>query len=143
MSSDDCVFCRIVDRTEPATVVFEAESAIGFFPLPGDRLADGHVVVAPKKHVHDLFEAAQADLNSAIAAVRSVSDGLREALGATGVNVLSASGPNSGQSVFHLHFHVVPRWSNDDLRTWPTGASAHLGTGDTAALLRGYFSRVE
>jgi histidine triad (HIT) family protein len=143
MTSDDCVFCRIIDRTESATIVFDTDSAIGFFPLPADRLADGHVVVAPKRHVRDLFEADQADLNAAIGAVRSVSDALREALRATGVNVLSASGPNSGQSVFHLHFHVVPKWSDDDLRTWPADSSKHTVPGDAAAMIRDYFSRSE
>jgi histidine triad (HIT) family protein len=110
MSSDDCVFCRIIGRIEPATIVCEDESAISFLPLPGGTQAEGHLLVVPKRHVRDLFEATAADLEAAIHAVRRVADGLREALGATGVNVLNASGQYSDQSVFHLHFHVVPRW---------------------------------
>jgi histidine triad (HIT) family protein len=141
MHSGDCVFCRIIERTEPATVVFEDEATICFLPLPEGRLAEGHVLVVPKRHVTDIFEATNADLEVLILAVRRVADGLREVLGATGANVLNASGPNSDQSVFHLHFHVVPRWSDDELWTWPTGASAHRVSGDAAALLRDHFGR--
>ncbi len=140
MTSADCVFCRIIDRVDPATIVFEDESATSFLPLPGDRLAEGHVVVVPKRHVRDLFEATPADLDASIYAVRRVADSLREALGATGVNVLNASGQHSDQSVFHLHFHVVPRWRDDGLRTWPAGTSAHEVPGDVATMIRDYFS---
>jgi len=143
MSSDDCVFCEIVEGRSPATLVFEDQSCLGFLPLPEGRLAEGHVLVIPRRHVADLFEASEGDLEAVIGAVRRVSDGLREALGASGVNVLNASGPNSDQSVFHLHFHVVPRWADDALWTWPAGKSAHRVAGDAAELMRGYFSQTQ
>lgn len=52
------------------------------------------------------------------------------ALGATGVNLLNASGPASGQSVDHLHVHVVPRWPDDGAAMWPTDRSAHAPIDD-------------
>jgi histidine triad (HIT) family protein len=141
MTPADCVFCRIIDRIEPATIVFEDDTAISFLPLPADRLADGHVLVLPKRHLRDLFEATQADLDATIHAVRRVADSLREALGATGVNILNASGQHSDQSVFHFHFHVVPRWRGDGLRTWPAGTSTHGARGDVAGMIRHHFSQ--
>lgn len=139
--SADCIFCKIVQGTEPATVVYEDESAMSFLPLPEGRLADGHLLVIPRRHAADLFDVDEADLSALAFAVQRVSEALREALGASGVNVLNASGPNSDKSVFHLHFHVVPRWKNDGLRTWPEGKSQHLVSGDYAALLRDHFGR--
>lgn len=55
--------------------------------------------------------------------VQKISVAMRKALGATGVNLLSASGPGSEQSVSHLHFHVVPRWEGDGFTTWPSQRS--------------------
>jgi histidine triad (HIT) family protein len=58
-----------------------------------------------------------------MALVGRVSRAMRAALGATGVNVLNASGAGSEQSVPHLHFHVVPRWEGDGFTTWPATRS--------------------
>ena len=139
--SADCIFCKIVQGTAPATVVYEDESAMSFLPLSEGRLADGHLLVIPKRHAADLFDVDDADLGAVVFAVQRVSEALRETLGASGVNVLNASGPNSDQSVFHLHFHVVPRWMGDGLHTWPKGRSEHLVSGDYAALIRDHFAR--
>lgn len=70
-----------------------------------------------------------------MALVRRVADGMRLALGAEGVNILNASGPGSEQSVLHLHFHVIPRWSDDDFTTWPAGRSRHQVGDDPVRLL--------
>ena len=131
-----CTFCDIIAGTADATVLYEDQDVLGFLPLPEDRLADGHVLVAPKRHVPDLFDATDADLHAVVLGVRAVADALRSALGASGVNVLNASGPNSDQSVFHLHVHVVPRWEGDGLRTWPVGRSGHRVSGNSTALIR-------
>lgn len=135
-----CVFCRIVTGAEPATVVFEDASTMSFLPLPEGRLADGHLLVIPKRHVADVFEASTLDLNAVSVTVQRVAEALRHSVGASGVNVLNASGPHSDQSVLHLHFHVVPRWQDDGLRTWPTGRSAHR-VPDYVELLRDVLSR--
>ena len=136
-----CVFCRIVDGTEPATVVFHDISTMSFLPLPEGRLADGHLLVIPKRHVPDVFGASAADLSAVSWTVQRVSEALRRSIGATGVNILNASGPNSDQSVFHLHFHVVPRWEDDGLQIWPEGRSAHVVHSDYARLLHEDLSR--
>jgi histidine triad (HIT) family protein len=62
-------------------------------------------------------------LNATMALVKRLAEAMRATLGAGGVNVLNASGPQSEQSVFHPHFHVVPRWPGDGITTWPIGQS--------------------
>lgn len=136
-----CIFCEIVDGAVSATIVYEDDDALGFYPRATERLADGHVLVIPKQHAIDLFDAAPADLEAVIRAARHVADAQRAALAASGVNVLIASGPDSGQSVPHLHLHVVPRWSGDRLNTWPSGRSEHRMSGESATMLRAHFER--
>jgi histidine triad (HIT) family protein len=117
-----CVFCEIVARDAPAVVIHRTERAIAFLPNSG-VLAPGHSLVAPLAHAVDLFDVSDQDLIATMLLVRRLSEAMRTNLGAAGVNVLNASGPHSEQSVFHLHFHVVPRWEGDGFTTWPSATS--------------------
>ncbi|WP_285530556.1 HIT family protein, partial [Streptomyces lavendulae] len=83
----------------------------------------------------DVFETPPEVLAVTTALVQRVAEAARTALNASGVNILSASGPGSEQSVPHLHFHVVPRWTDDGISTWPAGHSTHHVTGDPGARL--------
>jgi histidine triad (HIT) family protein len=118
----ECVFCEIVAGREHANVVHRSERAIALLPKDG-LLAPGHCLVAPLEHCADLFDVDEATLNATMLLVKRLSEAMRATLGAGGVNVLNASGPHSEQSVFHLHFHVVPRWPDDGFTTWPTERS--------------------
>ena len=117
-----CVFCEIGAGTLPAAVVHRSDRAVAFLPKDGG-LAPGHCLVAPLTHATDLFDIGDDELNATIFLVKRLSEAMRATLGADGVNVLNASGPHSEQSVFHLHFHVVPRWLGDGFTTWPTERS--------------------
>jgi histidine triad (HIT) family protein len=123
---DDCVFCEMIERDTNTRMI--REFLVCAFP-PLDPIAPGHMLVAPMFHVPDIFGAAphlQADM---ILMTRQIADAQRDALGATGVNILNASGEGSQQSVMHLHFHVIPRWPDDGISTWPGGTSRHVVNG--------------
>ncbi|MFJ8164853.1 HIT family protein [Streptomyces sp. NPDC096136] len=128
-----CTFCRLI-REDRARWVARGPRACAFTPL--DPLAPGHTLVVPTAHFADLFDTPAEVLAETTALVRRVAEAMRSELGATGVNVLNASGPGSEQSVRHLHFHVVPRWPQDGISTWPSGRSLHrFAGGDPAARL--------
>lgn len=133
----DCVFCRLI-REDTTTWIARGPSTRALAPLA--PLAPGHTLVIPTAHVVDLFEAEPGVLAQSMTLVRRVADAMRSALGATGVNILNASGPSSEQSVPHLHFHVVPRWSDDDFSTWPASRSRHRADGDPLARLISVFA---
>ncbi|MCX5587336.1 HIT family protein [Streptomyces erythrochromogenes] len=126
----DCIFCGLI-REGTASWVARGPVACAFTPL--NPLAPGHTLVVPTLHYADVFETPPAALAAVTALVQRVAGAARNALDASGVNILSASGPGSEQSVPHLHFHVVPRWADDGLSTWPAGRSAHRVTGDAGA----------
>jgi len=117
-----CVFCEIATGRLPAKIIHRSNRAMAFLPKDG-FLAPGHSLVAPLGHFTDLFDVDDETLNATMDLVRRLGEAMRATIGASGVNVLNASGPHSEQSVFHLHFHVVPRWPGDGFTTWPTGRS--------------------
>ncbi|MFD3983517.1 MULTISPECIES: HIT domain-containing protein [Streptomyces] len=128
----DCVFCELI-REDTASWVARGPVACAFTPL--DPLAPGHTLVVPTCHHSDVFVTPPAVLAEVMTLVQRVAEASRAVLNASGVNVLSASGPGSEQSVPHLHFHVVPRWMNDGISTWPAGRSIHRIAGEPGALL--------
>jgi histidine triad (HIT) family protein len=127
-----CVFCALI-RDGGARWVDRGPAVCAFAPL--NPLAPGHTLVVPTAHYADLFDAPPHVLAGTMALAQRVAEAARTALGATGVNLLSAGGPGSEQSVPHLHLHVVPRWHDDGLTTWPSGRSAHRVAGDPTALI--------
>lgn len=136
---DDCTFCRIINGELPAVWVEREERAVAFAPQPDSALAPGHTLVVPVEHTRDLLSADPESLSATIALTQRVARAMRGALEATGVVVLQASGADAGQSVPHLHFHVVPTWGDDETTHWPAGRSAHTVDGDAYAELAEMF----
>ncbi len=107
----DCIFCKIVNGELPSTKIFESKRALAFLDIfPQAR---GHVLVVPKKHSKNLLDASEKDFAEIMAAMQKVGAAQMKALGAQGFNVLQSNNAAAGQVVFHTHFHVVPRKSDD------------------------------
>ena len=102
--ADDCVFCRIVARQEPAEIVREWPETIAIVPL--NPVTPGHLLVIPAEHVTDALDdpvvAASTMYRAAELAQRPC-------------NIITSAGAAATQTVFHLHVHVVPRASGDGL----------------------------
>ena len=111
-----CVFCKIVKKELPCYVVFENELIMSF--LVRKPTANGHLVVIPKQHYENIFDTPDNILGEINKVCKQMSFLLKEKLGATGVNILNASGKDAQQSVFHIHYHVVPRSKDDGLDLW-------------------------
>jgi histidine triad (HIT) family protein len=138
-SVSECAFCSIISGEAPAVWIEREERAVAFAPAADSTLAPGHTLVVPVAHNPDLFSADPESLSATIALAQRVARAMRAALGATGVVVLQASGADAGQSVPHLHFHVVPTWADDGTTHWPVGHSAHQVDGDPYAELAEMF----
>lgn len=105
----DCVFCRIVAGEIPATVIDSDEAAIAFLDIAPWHT--GHTLVVPRRHVEDVTSDPTA-LTEIAPAISRVASLLTDRLGADGINLMSSAGSVAGQEVFHLHVHVVPRYSS-------------------------------
>lgn len=106
-----CIFCRIIERKEPARIVAETDRAIAIFPL--GMSVFGHTLVLPKNHVPGLFDARWEDLSDAMWLVKDVAQRLKDTLNCEGMNLIQSTGECATQSVNHVHFHVVPRNTDD------------------------------
>jgi len=112
--ADDCIFCKIVAGEMPAEVIQEDEHTVAFMDInPWTR---GHALVIPRNHSKDLLEISDDDLAHASAAAKRLAARMKERLDADGINLLNACGPAAWQTVFHFHFHVIPRYEGDPLQ---------------------------
>jgi histidine triad (HIT) family protein len=99
-----------------AKKVYEDESILAF--IPKDPVSQGHTLVAPRDHYESIFNIPKELLEKVIVVAQELSRKYQTELGATGINILHASGKDAQQSMFHFHMHVVPRYPNDDLDLW-------------------------
>ena len=113
MAHEDCIFCQVLAGDIPSEKVYEDENAIAVMDInPWTR---GHVVVFPRKHAENLFEIEDDELQKVIVAAKRVATEVRDGLDCDGVNLLQSNGRAAWQTIFHLHFHVIPRYEDDPL----------------------------
>lgn len=110
--TDFCIFCAIANGDAPASVVYSDDNAVAFLDL--NPLTTGHTLVIPRRHVSDLLDAsgAVAEIGPALEATAAL---LVERLDADGINAFQATRAAAGQTVFHLHVHLLPRHTGDGL----------------------------
>ena len=114
----NCVFCRIVTKEIPATVVHEDEHTLAFMDI--GQVNPGHVLVAVKKHAENIFALDEAQAAAVFGAAAKVARAIRGAFEPQGLSVYQANGAAAGQTVLHLHIHLVPRYEGDGMAlTWP------------------------
>ncbi len=116
--TNDCIFCKIVKGEIPSNKVYEDEFTYAFLDLSND--GNGHILVIPKKHCVNILDCDKDTLAHVMDSVKLISNHLVENCGFGGVNVLNASGKDAEQSVFHLHFHILPRIGTDGFKTFPS-----------------------
>jgi histidine triad (HIT) family protein len=114
----DCIFCRIVSKQIPASVVHEDDHTIAFMDL--GQVNPGHVLVATKAHVENVFGLDDDQAGAVFRSVARIARASRDAFGAPGMTLFQANGKAGAQTVFHFHMHVLPRLENDGMSlAWP------------------------
>lgn len=121
-----CIFCKIINGELPSFKIYEDEYTLAFLDISMDL--DGHTLVIPKKHVTNVLDCDKETLTHVMNTVKLVSNHYVDNCGYDGVNILNASGEGAQQSVFHLHFHILPRRFNDEEDGFPhlTGAKKEI-----------------
>lgn len=109
----DCPFCRIASGSEPAHIVYEDQNAIAF--LDQRPAAEGHSLVIPRMHARTLLDMTPSGAGALMIAALSVARLVDRTLQPDGLTVFQTNEVAGGQSVFHVHLHLVPRWDGDNL----------------------------
>jgi histidine triad (HIT) family protein len=112
-AKNDCIFCKIILGEIPSKRIYEDDRFFAFLDIfPAGR---GHTLVIPKEHHADIH-AISADLYGQLAAsAKKVADLLQRKLGSEGTTIFQMNKEPGWQTVFHIHMHVIPRWSGDAL----------------------------
>lgn len=112
--ADDCVFCKILKGEIPCTKIYEDDMVLAFLDIA--PFNPGHTVIVPKEHQHSSTAIDTEYLKAIIAIAPKIGAALMRATGAEGFNILQNNGRVAGQVVPHVHFHVIPRFADDDLQ---------------------------
>ena len=108
----DCIFCKILAGEIPAAKVYEDEEVLAFLDI--SQVTPGHTLVVPKKHAPTLLEMDETATAQLFARVSKVAKKVEAATQAKGMNIISNMEEVSGQTVFHTHVHIIPRYSDQD-----------------------------
>jgi histidine triad (HIT) family protein len=112
----DSLFTKIINGEIPAVKVYEDEHVYAFLDI--NPVSKGHTLVVPKKPCEGLLDCDPEILASLIKAVQKIARAVKAAAHADGINIMQNDGAAAGQKVFHLHFHVIPRFENDGFTHW-------------------------
>lgn len=108
----DCIFCAIAAGQIPSTKVYEDERTYAFLDInPG---SEGHMVIVPRAHSTDIRDVDGADLAALFTTAQVLTRRAFEVLECDGVNVINNCGAPAGQTVFHTHVHVIPRYAGSE-----------------------------
>ncbi len=120
MKKDDCIFCKLANGDIPTNTIYEDdEFRVIMDAAPATK---GHALVLPKNHYADIYEIDPEVLGRAIQVGQKVVKHATKILGCDGYNLLQNNGKAAGQTVFHFHLHLIPRYAdmeNAEILTWP------------------------
>lgn len=117
---EECVFCRVADGDIPSATLYENEEFRVILDVaPAGK---GHALILPKQHYKDLYEIPDEVVQRAIVLAKKMITVMTEALECDGFNLIQNNGAAAGQTVFHFHIHLIPRYRDDGLKlNWVPG----------------------
>ena len=129
-----CIFCDIIDHKIPSSVVYEDDQILAILDI--SQVTRGHTIVMPKTHTPNVLEADDETVRTVFSAAAKVAALLKKKTGAAGVNLLNNCGEAAGQTVNHLHVHVIPRYGESDAISIAFNPSAPQDLGEVLASLK-------
>ena len=121
MKDTNCIFCKIANGEIPAATVYEDDDFRAILDLgPASK---GHTLIIPKEHASNLYDLPDEVAGKAMLVAKKIGTRLYEGLHADGLNVVQNNGETAGQTVFHFHMHLIPRYADDTVSVeWIPGS---------------------
>ncbi|CQR24306.1 diadenosine tetraphosphate (Ap4A) hydrolase and other HIT family hydrolases [Streptococcus varani] len=108
----DCIFCQIIAGHIPSSKVYEDEEVLAFLDIT--QVTKGHTLVVPKKHYRNILEMDGQASSALFARIPKIAQQLQKKLDAKGMNIINNNEEAAGQTVFHTHIHLLPRFDEQD-----------------------------
>lgn len=119
MRDNNCIFCKIIEREIPANTIYEDEKfKVILDASPASR---GHALILPKEHYADIYEIDETTAGDAMQLAKKLAGHMTDVLKCDGFNIVQNNHEIAGQTVFHFHMHLIPRYQhakNDDILVW-------------------------
>lgn len=109
---ENCIFCSIIQGDIPSSKVYEDEQVLAFLDI--SQTTKGHTLVIPKQHVRNLLEMTAETASHLFARIPKIARAIQSATGATAMNIINNNEALAGQTVFHAHVHLVPRYNEEN-----------------------------
>lgn len=108
MKKEDCLFCKIVEGVIPSSKIYEDDDVLAFLDI--SQTTKGHALVIPKKHFDNFLSVDKETMHKVMDVAQRIGQADIAVLGAKGVNILTNVNKEAGQSIYHFHVHVIPRY---------------------------------
>lgn len=135
MKDDNCIFCKIANGEIPSSTIYEDEDFRVILDLgPASR---GHALILPKNHYQDVCALDDSVAAKALPLAAKIGAAMKKALGCSGFNVVQNNGRSAGQTVFHFHVHIIPRYDGGpEMVSWKPGEPTKEELSETAEFIR-------
>jgi histidine triad (HIT) family protein len=110
--SDDCLFCKIVKGEIPSAIVYKDKDVVAFLDI--FPFTKGHTIVVPVEHHETFFDFPDDKIRDYFTLLKKLAYQIKTNLNADGLNIVQNNFRAAGQVVFHMHYHIIPRWENDN-----------------------------
>ena len=135
MKDKDCIFCKIANGEIPSSTVYEDEDFRVI--LDANPAAKGHALILPKEHFKDVCELDPAVAAKVLPLGAKIGAAMKKSLGCAGFNLVQNNGEAAGQTVFHFHVHVIPRYEGGpSMVTWTPGSEKTEVLAETAEKIK-------
>lgn len=120
MKNENCIFCKIAAGEIPSATIYEDDDFRVILDI--EPASKGHALILPKGHYANLYELPDELASKALVVAKKVITKMTDIVGCDGYNVLQNNGETAGQTVFHFHMHLIPRYKEDDVMiSWKHG----------------------
>ena len=119
MKDDNCIFCKLANKDIPTNIIYEDEKFTVI--MDADPATKGHALILPKNHAANIYELPDEDAADIFVLAKKLATKMTKVLHCDGFNIVQNNGEVAGQTVFHFHMHLIPRYLNDgneDKLTW-------------------------
>lgn len=120
MKNENCIFCKIAAGEIPSATIYEDDDFRVILDI--EPASKGHALILPKEHYANLYELPEELASKVLIVAKKVITSMTEIVGCDGYNVLQNNGEVAGQTVFHFHMHLIPRYKDDEVTIgWKPG----------------------